>query len=57
MREIEIETFLLEQPPGLMGFFNSFRGKIDIGPPGKPVFPVPDTFAVTQKYYFLHGSM
>ena len=54
---IKREAFLLEQPAGVVSFFDAFLRKIDVGPAGEPVFLVPDTFTMTQQYDLFHGTM
>jgi len=54
--EVERVSLLLKREARFFGFFYALLGKVNIRPPGKEVFFVPDTLSVTKQHDFVHVS-
>jgi hypothetical protein len=52
--EVEAEPFGLQDLPGGTSLAQPLLGEVDIGPPGKPVLPIPIALPVTNKNKFIH---
>ena len=54
IRDVKCESALSQKSSSLVGFGYTLFGKIDVGPPGKSVLPVPGTFPMPQQHDFVH---
>ena len=52
--QIKIESVVFESEACLFGLRHAGGGQFNIGPTGKPVFQVPQRFAVAYEYEFVH---